>query len=680
MRWQILRRCSAVLICAAFGGSASALTVYVSPAGNDAADGRQATRSGDSGPVASLSAALQKLRAGDRSGTEPDRIVMAPGDYLVSQPVRIGSQDSGDAGHKLVIEAQTPGTVTVTGGRPIGPFAANGAQWTAAAGSIRFDMLWVNGKRATRARSPNGGAFYTGGRNVNPPQPEKSPLAVTLPGNKENTRKLVLGDDARKELQRVAATTSGKLDGVNLFAMHSWTGSAQSVQSFDSESGVLTVSPDGRWPFFLFGQDQRFAFDNHPAMLDEAGEWWLSPAGELRYMPMPGQKPADTKAVAAGIPTVLNVVGTPDKPVANLVIKGIRFAHTSAPLSPFIDNQAAAEVPSAVVVEYANHLEFDDCAFEHLGGYGLWMRRGVTRSAVRRSLFEDLGAGGIRMGLANVGGTPADRTGENIITNNLVSDGGRAFPGAVGIWIGQSGMNRITNNELRRLTYSGISVGWTWGFGPSTAIKNVVEDNYLHDIGQGMLNDLGAIYTLGRTEGTQIRGNRIEDVKAFRKSAASAWGIYLDEGSSDVLVEKNVVLRTTGGGFNLHYGRDNTVRNNVFADGELGQVRRQKKGADSSMVFEHNVVVGDSDALQGEWNDSTDVKMRANAVFKKQSRATALSSARPAKSASSPDIDPGLACEAGHCKISDEAARSIGFSAFSTSSAGIRQRGQMLSH
>jgi len=116
-----------------------------------------------------------------------------------------------------------------------------------------------------------------------------------------------------------------------------------------------------------------------------------------------------------------------------------------------------------------------------------------------------------------------------------------------------------------------------------------VAGNHIHDLGQGLLNDMGGIYLLGIAPGTVLRGNHIHDVACANYGG---WGIYLDQGSSHVVVEGNVVHDCSHQAFHVNYGRENTVRHNVFAYGGESQVAITKPEPHLPFTFEHNVVVG----------------------------------------------------------------------------------------
>jgi parallel beta-helix repeat protein len=636
------------------------------------------------GPLDSLQSALITLRVlkSARSAPEADRIVLLAGEYRLSAPVLITAQDNGVSADKpLLIEAESPGAAVLLGSRRVGGFRmAEGKPYVVTSVDLPrgFHELWINGAWAQRARSPNGKAFYSGAANVVTPVPGDRLRNPRYPQNVINTSQVVLPKAAQVALNTVQNPAQG---GV-LLAMHSWTSSHHQIESWNSNTGVVAVKPVSLWSFLKFGPDQRFALENLPEFLDAPGEWWSAPSGELRYILRQGESVDSLTAEVPQQERLLELRGTEREPVQHVQIKGLRFSHASAWVVPFIDSQAATGVPSAVQVENARSFLFDRCAFENLGGHGVWLRRGSRDGEIRHSAFRRLGAGGIRVGEMEFGTDGALSVGGHHIHDNVIEDTGLLFPGAVGIWIGQSGNNVVAHNVVQRTTYSGISVGWTWGFGGSNARGNILEGNLLKQIGQGRLSDLGGIYTLGISPGTAIRGNRIEDVRSFKQSGATAWGIYLDEGSSQIAIERNWVAGSTGGGVHLHYGNDNSVRNNVFGEGEIAQIRRSKK-LDSSLIFERNVLLaGDRPVWEREWQDEG-VHSDGNVIWQSKPKnssggvAATLSGLR-AKGKEKHSISLGKRppnCEPAGCELPASVLKQTGFVPFNVKGAGVRQQG-----
>lgn len=99
---------------------------------------------------------------------------------------------------------------------------------------------------------------------------------------------------------------------------------------------------------------------------------------------------------------------------------------------------------------------------------------------------------------------------------------------------------------------------------------------------------MGWDYTLGVQPGTVLRGNVIHDIE---KCYYGGWCIYLDEGSSHILVEDNVCYGASTQAFNQHYGRENIIRNNIWAFGQETQVSLGRIEAHNSFTFERNIVI-----------------------------------------------------------------------------------------
>ncbi len=248
--------------------------------------------------------------------------------------------------------------------------------------------------------------------------------------------------------------------------------------------------------------------------------------------------------------------------------------------------QAAHLVPAAIPAEGARSCSISDCTIAHIGTYGIHLGRGCRGCRVAACQMSDLGAGGVKVGETVLREDEAERTGENVVTDCRISGGGQVFHSAAAVWIGHSSHNTVAHNDIHEFYYAGVSVGWTSGYGPSGAHHNRIEYNHIWDIGRGLLSDIGGIYTLGVSPGTVLRGNLIHDVQAH---TYGGYGIYLDQGSSHILAEDNVVWRCKHSCLEQHYGRDNRIRNNIFALSEQAQISRTRAEPHLSFTLERNI-------------------------------------------------------------------------------------------
>jgi hypothetical protein len=181
----------------------------------------------------------------------------------------------------------------------------------------------------------------------------------------------------------------------------------------------------------------------------------------------------------------------------------------------------------------------------------------------------------------------ADRTYGNTVEDCRILSCGRRYFAACGVLMMHTYENTVAHNEIGYLYYTGVSVGWIWGYAPSVTRDNRIEKNHIHHLGDGMLSDMGGVYLLGNQPGTVVSGNVIHDV---RSRNYGGWALYTDEGSSFITLENNVCWNTSDNSYHQHYGSMNTVRNNIFAFSDGPMMRVSRTEAHMSILFENNIV------------------------------------------------------------------------------------------
>jgi hypothetical protein len=326
----------------------------------------------------------------------------------------------------------------------------------------------------------------------------------------------------------------------------------------------------------------------------------------VSYRPLPSETLASAEIIAPRLAELMVLKGA-----TNVVLRGVTFSHTDwdMPEDGYTDRQAAVHVPGDLRAEGAIGCVIEACEFSHLGGYAIDFGPGCQSNRAIGNTIFDIGAGGVRLGVTDKADTA---THSHTITDNHMHALGRVNAPAIGVLILQSGKNRVAHNHVHDLYYTAVSVGWNWGYQETPCRENIIEFNHLHDIGQGMLSDMGAVYTLGIQKGTVVRNNLIHDVNSF---TYGGWGLYPDEGSTSIVFENNIVYRTKSAGFHQHYGRENIVRNNIFAFGKEHQVMRSREEDHISFIFTNNIVYFDSGSLLGSYWKNNKFVMENNIYF-----------------------------------------------------------------
>lgn len=527
-----------------------------------------------------------KLDAAAKSGGK--RVVL-DGTYRVDKPIKLTSAHSG-------LKIVGKNGAKISGAKRVKDLReAGGGLWTGSVETSELENLYVNGRRAIPAESD---FLYA-----------HSPLKVKTDHAGEKINPGMDGFAAREQdVKALLSMSPQQLKNVNIDMYTVWYNSHMPLRGISkNKNGTvnLFVSNPTGLEIYKWEPYPRFKIRNSKSELDAGGEFFFDKASKtFLYKPREGE---DIKTAAVEYPVlsqILLVEGDEDNPAEGISIEGVTFQYGAHfPKEGWRQSpQAQSTVDGFVNVSCARDFKMSGCVVEHCNTYGISLDAGAERATVENCVIFDAGSGGIRIGgKALPGNELADTTYGNVIRNNIVYQYGRYNKAGVGICIFTSGNNLVENNTVFDGYYSGMSVGWTWGFAPTNTQNNRIVNNRIFKIGHGVLDDMGGIYTLGNSTGSVIIGNEISDVRRHRYGG---WGIYNDEGSSGLYISCNYVHDTHEDGYVMHYGMNNIVKNNIFVNGETTQVGLSRKTYKNSFEFTRNIVVYSSPAGLFRSNDT----------------------------------------------------------------------------
>ena len=599
-----MRTRSLFSLCLAVAGAsfaATQATFYVSPGGNDAADGSK------DAPFKTITQAQKAVRAINGSMTGDIEVILREGTYALSGTIGFDERDGGKDGHYVRYKAADGETVIITGGMPVTGWAIHDEAnniWKAEGVDGRFRQLYVNGKKAVRACFPNVIAANekgSGGFDHD---------FVRLTKVDSTGRAFDVSADYIKNIKNI--------EDVEIHLMIAWSENILRLEKAQVNGGTAKLIPKDPERTKLFHRaypmlgtafasnppkQQVFYLENSYDLIDAPGEWYLDEKEHvLYYKAREGENMATAHVVAPRLNTLFSVLGKDTKnKVGYMSFEGLIFAHsnyTRPSEEGFLDLQAANfnvdvladpsrgnweklnsnkfllwRPDAAFRVENAHHLLVQGNVFSQIAATGLDFVSGTNDDMIQGNAFFEIGAAGIMLGKfyqdstteIHIAYNPSDKeeiSTRDTVKNNLVTNVTNEHQGAVGIGAGYPRYVVIEHNEVSYTYYSGISIGFGWTKSQTAMTNNHVNWNEIHHIAR-LLCDSGPIYTLSNQgTGSEIQHNYIHD------NGTSKWAdywnvpIYLDEGSSGFTVKENVFKNSPSG-----VGQNQAGQNTIQQDG-----------------------------------------------------------------------------------------------------------------
>jgi len=546
-------------------------------------------------PFCTITRARDAVRELKRQGTPdgPVEVVIHGGTYFLTETVLLTPMDSGTAKTPIIYRAAEGERVMLSGGRRIG------GPWKKEAGDVwcadlpattnvwNFRQLFVDGRREIRARYPNIDAppphlFGGGGRK----------------------------DSIKVETGKIKPSWGAAADAqIHVVPERRFFNQIQTITGVDATRSLILLGPEEQHARIV--DRSWFHIEGVREELDQAREWFLdTKARRLSYWPENGRDPNQLEIVAPRLNRIFHFRGDVNAGthVEHVCLRGLEFRHTTYTLGHI---EARVNTDAAVMLENASNCRIEQCRFENIGGYGVWLHLDSCENSIDGNTITDAGGGGVLLTSARFSymddsklftpGAAAAKVAplRNRITRNHIHHCGQIRYYNSGVHLDSrpaetalAAGNRIANNFIHDMPRNGIFAFRNQG-------GNIIEFNRIENI---MLatEDGGGIHfaTMNQLAAPNlIANNLVADVWGWRQLPGGgrerhiARGIYLDWFTASTRVESNIIFNTLSGGLEFNAGDGNEFVNNIVV-GDTTRWDTNWMGARAQgTVDERNLVV-----------------------------------------------------------------------------------------
>ena len=282
---------------------------------------------------------------------------------------------------------------------------------------------------------------------------------------------------------------------------HSWTASRHYVDRvYPSNRTVMFSNPAGAFiGYFIEQAQKRFHIENvcdAPHALQPNTFCYNNITRTVILATDGSYDPTDPNLPPLRTPfvqSVMQLVGFgPEQPLTNVLIDNINVEHSGWAIdrTQQADSQSVSwSTTAGLMLQYANQVLVSNVALTHHGLYAIYLQEGTSAVTITDCTISDLGAGGIRIG--QMPAAPAYPTTGISVLNTEISFGGQVHYDGVGVLVHRASSVSIVNNHIHHLRYTGISAGWQWGYDTSYTDNVLIAYNFIHNIGEHILNDMG---------------------------------------------------------------------------------------------------------------------------------------------------------------------------------------------